>query len=86
MILVKMATPEELQALREEVKRLRSENAEIKEKYMRPINFAVNEKGQVCVHGIGKYSCNLYRNQWNRIIEKIEDLKKFMEDHDEELR
>ena len=86
MILQKMAcSAEELQALREEVKRLRSENAEIKDKLMRPLKFTVNEKGQVCVNGIGKYSCNLYKNQWERIIDKIDDLKTFIREHEHEL-
>lgn len=86
MILQKMATSaEELQALREEIKRLRSENDNMKERFLRPISFSINDKGQVCVGGIGKYTCNLYKNQWERIFEKIDDLKKFISDHASEL-
>lgn len=74
-----MASLEEIQALREEIRRLRNENLEMKQRFFRPITFTINDKGQVCVNGIGKFSCNLYKNQWERIIEKVDDLKEFIE-------
>jgi len=79
-----MATAEELQALRDEINRLRVENEEFK-KRQRPVTFEVNEKKQVAVHGIGKHPCSLYKNQWLRIIERVDDLKQFIEENAETL-
>lgn len=79
-----MAT-EELIALREELKRLRAENEEFRSK-MRPVTFSVNERGAIAVHGISKNPQCLYKVQWERIIEKADEMKTFIEQHADELR
>lgn len=80
-----VTTAEELQALREEIKRLRNENTQIKNKTLKPIVFTINEKKQVCVEGIGKYSCNMYKSQWQRFIENTDYLKAFIADNIDSL-
>ena len=71
-------TMDEVTAMREEIERLRVENEEFK-KRQRPITFEINEKGGVAVHGAGRYGINLYRVQWERILEHADQLKEFIE-------
>jgi hypothetical protein len=95
-----MATPEEIAALEEdrksdpanadikamleEIKRLKQENEEFK-KRQRPVTFSVTDKGGVSVHGIGKFPFTLYRAQWERVLDKADDLRAFMREHAVEL-
>ena len=96
-----MATPQEIQSIMknaskssesetdlktmmEEIKRLRIENDDFK-KRQRPVTFTISEKGAVSINGIGKFPFSLYKQQWERILEKSEELKTFMEEHKLEL-
>jgi hypothetical protein len=69
---------DELKVMMDEIKRLKLENDEYK-KRQRPITFSVSEKGAVSVSGIGKYPFTLFKNQWDRILEKKDDLLEFIE-------
>ena len=79
-----MATNEEVQALRNEVERLRYENEEFK-KRQRPVTFSVNDKGGISVYGVGKYPVSLYKIQWERILEKSNELHAFINENAEHL-
>ena len=74
----------DLKAMMEEIKRLRNENSEFK-KRQRPVTFEINEKGGVAVNGVGKYAVNLYKVQWERILEHSEQLKAFIEENKTKL-
>jgi hypothetical protein len=74
----------DLKTMMEEIKKLKMENEEFK-KRQRPVYFEVNEKGAISAHGIGKFPCTLYKSQWLRILEREEDLKKFISIHEDEL-
>jgi hypothetical protein len=50
------------------------------------INFKVSAKGAVSVYGLGRFPVTLYREQWLRLLEKTDDLKKFMDEHAEDLK
>jgi len=75
---------DDLKFMMEEIKRLRLENEEFK-KRQRPVSFAVNEKGAISVSGIGKFPFTLFKNQWERVLEKKEELLEFIEEHKSEL-
>ena len=74
----------DMKFMMEELKRLRTENEEFK-KRIRPVTFEVNEQGGISVYGIGKYPAKMYRNQWERILEKKEDLLQYIKDNAEHL-
>lgn len=74
----------DLQAMMEELKRLRMENEKLKSR-QKPVSFSINEKGAVCVHGVGKFPFTMYKSQWERILEHGDQLKSFMKDHELEL-
>jgi hypothetical protein len=71
---------DELKSMMDEMMRLKTENDELK-KHHRPITFSVSEKGAVSVSGIGKYPYTLFKNQWDRILEKKDDLLAFIEEN-----
>ena len=75
---------DDLKFMMEEIKRLRLENEEFK-KRQRPVSFAVNDKGAISVSGIGKFPFTLFKNQWERVLEKKEELLEFIEEHKSEL-
>jgi len=75
---------DDLKMMMEEIKRLRLENEEFK-KRQRPVSFAVNDKGAISVSGIGKFPFTLFKNQWERVLEKKDELLEFIEEHKSEL-
>jgi hypothetical protein len=77
-----MATPEELQA---ELDRLRAENEALK----RPrgqMSLRVSEKGALSVYGLGRFPVTLYREQWDKLLGMSDEIRRFIEDHDAELK
>jgi hypothetical protein len=50
------------------------------------VNFKVSAKGAVSVYGLGRFPVTLYREQWLRLLEKVDDLKVFLDDHAGELK
>ena len=75
---------DDLKFMMEEIKRLRLENEEFK-KRQRPVSFSVNDKGAISVSGIGKFPFTLFKNQWERVLEKKDELLEFIEEHKSEL-
>ena len=50
------------------------------------IHFKVSQKGAVSVYGINsRLPVTLYKNQWIRLLEKCDDIKEFIKEHDAEL-
>jgi hypothetical protein len=77
-----MATPEELQA---ELDRLRAENEALK----RPrgqMSLRVSEKGALSVYGLGRFPVTLYREQWEKLLGMGDDIRRFIQEHDGELK
>jgi hypothetical protein len=77
-----MATPEELQA---ELDRLRAENEALK----RPrgqMSLRVSEKGALSVYGLGRFPVTLYREQWEKLLGMGDEIRRFIQDHDTELK
>jgi hypothetical protein len=75
-------------AMAEELERLKAENEQLKAKRKGPgeIFFKVSEKGALSVYGLGRFPVTLYKEQWERLLVKIEDLKRFIKDNESKLR
>ncbi len=73
--------------LKEEVERLKAENAALKNS-KRPgtLSMKVSEKGALSVYGMGRFPVTLYKEQWLKLLTIAEDIKKFISDHDDELK
>ena len=79
-----MATSADIQALRDEIARLKLENSKLQEKSIPPLKMEITDRQQVAIV-FGKYNCRLYKSQWLRILENQEQLKSFIKENDEQL-
>jgi hypothetical protein len=50
------------------------------------LEFRVSEKGGVSVYGLGRFPVTLYYEQWNRLLERGEDLRAFLEENKGRLK
>lgn len=73
-------TPEATAA---ELKRLREENAALKQQGPRgerkPLVFKVSQKRAVSVYGLGRWPVTLYAGQWLWLIQHMEKIAEFIE-------
>jgi hypothetical protein len=73
----------ELQA---ENERLRAENERLKAQRAGRISLKVSEKGAVSVYGLGRFPVTLYKEQWLKLLEIVDDLRAFITEHEAELK
>jgi hypothetical protein len=50
------------------------------------LEFRVGEKGGVSVYGLGRFPVTLYYEQWIRLLDKSDDLRKFLEENKSRLK
>jgi len=81
-------TPEEKQAqLEAELARLKAENEALKKPSARgTISFKVSEKGAVSVYGLGRFPVTLYKEQWEKLLDRNDDIRTFMADNASKLK
>ena len=75
------------ESLQAELERLRAENEALK-RGKRPdgVSFKVSEKGAVSVYGLGRFPVTLYREQWEKLLAKADDIKQFIADNADKLK
>lgn len=69
--------------------RLEAENKALKEQIDRrhgELRLKISEKGGLSVYGLGRFPVTLYKEQWSRLLEHSDEIKKFLHDHDRELK
>ena len=70
--------------------RLEAENKALKEQIeeRKPgqLRLKISEKGGLSVYGLGRFPVTLYKEQWARLLEQGEEIKKFLKDHDQDLK
>ena len=73
--------------LRAELEKLKKENADLKKSKTKTkdITFKVSQKGAVSVYGMGRFPVTLYKEQWNRLLAKKEELLDFIKENDADL-
>lgn len=77
-------TQDQLQALMNEIKRLKTENEEFKRR-QKPLTFSVSDRGAISIHGLSKNPQTLYKAQWEKILDRADDLRKFMAENKDRL-
>jgi len=75
-------------AMAEELERLKAENEQLKAKRKGAgeIYFKVSAKGALSVYGLGRFPVTLYKEQWERLLAKLDELKAFIKDNESTLR
>ena len=78
-----MSTEDELKA---EVAALKAEMEALKARTSKGISLKVSEKGAVSVYGMGRFPVTLYKEQWLKLLDMNEDLRRFIADNDSKLK
>jgi ribosome-interacting GTPase 1 len=78
-----MATEDELKA---ELAKLKAENEALKARSSRGISLKVSEKGAVSVYGMGRFPVTLYKEQWLKLLDMHEDIRRFIAENDALLK
>lgn len=73
--------------MRAELERLRRENEALKEK-SKPgaVQLKVSQKGAVSLYGLGRFPVTLYKEQWERVLDMAEDIRRFIAENDDQLK
>jgi hypothetical protein len=69
--------------------RLEAENKALKEQVDRKpgeLRLKISEKGGLSVYGLGRFPVTLYKEQWNRLLEHVDEIKAFLKDNDQQLK
>jgi len=75
------------QDLLAELERLKAENAALKKAPSKgTLTFKVSDKGAVSVYGLGRFPVTLYKEQWEKLLTRIEDLRQFITENDPLLK
>ena len=69
-----------------ELERLRSENAALKKGAVTGITMKVSEKGAVSIYGMGRFPVTLYKEQWLKLLDMSDDIRKFIAANEGQLK
>ena len=69
-----------------ELARLKAENERLKKQQASTLRLKVIAKGALSVYGLGRFPVTLYKEQWARLLDAVDDLRAFLADHDSELK
>ncbi len=72
--------------LKAELERLRAENASLKDKSKRAVYLKVSEKGGLSLYGLGRFPVTLYKEQWMKLLDLTEDIRRFIQENDGKLK
>jgi len=72
--------------MKEELDRLRAENAQLKTKENGGISLKVSEKGALSLYGMGRFPVTLYKEQWLRILASAPQIEAFIRENDSRLK
>ncbi len=50
------------------------------------ITMKVSEKGALSLYGLGRFPVTLYKEQWARVLDKADEIRKFVKSNDEKLK
>ncbi len=72
--------------MRAELDRLRAENEALKGRAAGRSTFKVSEKGGVSVYGLGRFPVTLYKEQWLKLLDMAEEIRKFIAENESKLK
>jgi hypothetical protein len=74
------------QDLKAELERLRAENEALKARGGRSVAIRVSEKGGVSVYGLGRFPVTLYKEQWLKLLDMADEIRKFIAQNEAKLK
>ena len=73
--------------LREEIEKLKAENEKLKKPASRgTLSMRVSEKGALSIYGMGRFPVTLYKEQWIKLLDISDDIRKFIGENDSLLK
>lgn len=72
--------------MKAELERLKAENESLKQRTSKGISLKVSEKGGVSVYGMGRFPITLYKEQWIKLLDMSDDLRRFIEENASKLK
>lgn len=74
--------------MKAELERLRRENEALKQGRQRggALSLKVSQKGAISLYGMGRFPVTLYKEQWMKVIEFADEIKKFIDDNQASLK
>jgi len=72
--------------MKEELERLRAENASLKTRGEKGLSLKVSQKGGVSVYGLGRFPVTLYKEQWTRLLDMSDEIRTFIEHNEGQLK
>jgi hypothetical protein len=74
--------------LKAEIERLKAENEALKSKKgaRGTLHMKVSEKGALSIYGLGRFPVTLYKEQWKKLLGIKDEIEKFIEENDSELK
>ncbi len=69
-----------------ELERLRAENEALKKASARGLSLKVSEKGGISVYGLGRFPVTLYKEQWLKLLDLADDIRRFIEANESQLK
>jgi len=72
--------------LKKELERLKAENEALKKTSSKGLSLKVSQKGALSVYGMGRFPVTLYKEQWIKLLDMKEDILKFIEANNTELK
>jgi len=50
------------------------------------VSLRVSEKGALSVYGLGRFPVTLYREQWEKLLNMAEEIRRFIQENDSVLK
>jgi hypothetical protein len=72
--------------MKDELERLRNENAALKQRASSAVRMKVSEKGAVSVYGMGRFPVTLYKEQWLKLLDMSSDIRAFIAENEARLK
>ena len=74
--------------MKAELERLRKENEALKQGKARggALNLKVSQKGAVSLYGMGRFPVTLYQEQWLKVLDFGDEIRKFIDENKSSLK
>jgi hypothetical protein len=72
--------------MKDELERLRAENAALKKTSAKGLSLKISEKGGLSVYGLGRFPVTLYKEQWTKLLDMADDIRAFLKANDGQLK